>query len=292
MPISRFQARPPRPAAGAKSPAFLGALDADFWKVILNWYFPEQYQKNWSQSIKLSFDQMGQVIKAAIYYYSLGYALTDWKNFKDSLQKSLPSLPPLEVSKLLSLLSGLNFDRFPLAAEYLKSGKTTVSTALKQDSIRAGEKTKFVVEEAADKIKRGAAAIAETTVSNLPWYLKPQILIPAAAAVALYWKFGRGKKRAYQMNPIKGLKAANKKYEEFHDREPDKFYSIPAIDTSHLVELGKALEIGYESKKWTGKPESYLHEFGEGVKLYATPDGKTLIIRGGKLKLTTHGIEN
>lgn len=291
MALSRFSS-PPRPDAGAKSPAFLGAAPSDYWKVILNWIFPQIYQSNWAQSVKLSFDQIGQVIKAAIYFYSLGYAFKDWPSFRAALQKSLPSLPPLEVSKVLSLLSGIDFDKYPIAAEYLRSGKTTAATALKTDLNRLEDKSKYIVEEAADKIKRGAAAIAETANQNLPFYLKPQILIPAAAAAFLYYKFWRKKRRVYQSNPVKGRRAAVEKYTEFHDRQPDKFYSIPAIDTDNLVELGNALEIGYKSKKWTGKNEDYLHEFGRGVKLYATPDGKNLIIRGGKLKLTKHGIEN
>ena len=86
--------------------------------------------------------------------------------------------------------------------------------------------------------------------------------------------------------------AAAKMYETFTDLPAKRLTKIPKIDCSSLAKLGDGLEIMYRSKKWTGKNENYLHKFGRGVKMYSTPDGKTLVLAGGKMKLTSRGIEN
>lgn len=76
----------------------------------------------------------------------------------------------------------------------------------------------------------------------------------------------------------------------FHDKAPKKRYSIPKIDTKELVFLGRGLDIGYKSDKWTGQNQNYLHNFGKRIKLFATSDGKSLILKGPGLFINKNGI--
>jgi len=85
---------------------------------------------------------------------------------------------------------------------------------------------------------------------------------------------------------------AKEAYKVFTDFEPKKTKAIPYIDCEELAELGDALQIGYRSKKWTGRKENYLHDFSKGVKLMCTPDRKTLIITGGNMSVEDVGIVN
>ena len=53
--------------------------------------------------------------------------------------------------------------------------------------------------------------------------------------------------------------------------------------------LGDAYSIKYEStKKLYGvhKKRLYEHHMGKGVKIYLHPDGKSLLITGGKFRVT------
>lgn len=79
-------------------------------------------------------------------------------------------------------------------------------------------------------------------------------------------------------------------FSDFHDRNADKVYSIPRVETKELTKLGKGLCIGYESDKWDEGDQNYLHDFETDPELFSTSDGKTLILTGGNLNVTKRGI--
>lgn len=181
---------------------------------------------------------------------------------------------------------------------------------------RGEDKGSEIVAKKVGIVARSAAEVVQAADQALPWYMKPKtLLIVAALGGVSYLAFTTGIARKaagaalgaasrrvngkeYQSNPIKmsrkerAAAAADKVYEIFHDKKPDKAYFLPPIDFDSCAELGKALEIGYESDKWTGKKQNYLHKFGRGVKIYATADQKALIIHGGKMSVESQGITN
>jgi len=84
-------------------------------------------------------------------------------------------------------------------------------------------------------------------------------------------------------------KRAISNFQKFHGRTPRKFTSISFTMPRSLTYLGDAYAIEYESdKKLKGvhRRRLYRHKTGPGVKIYLHPDGKTLIIKGGKFRVT------
>ena len=75
-------------------------------------------------------------------------------------------------------------------------------------------------------------------------------------------------------------------------REREPMISLPEAP---WLELGRALTIGYRSDKFhaRGKAQDYEHRFGRRVVAASCSQGKrsVLVIRGGSLRLTPHGIE-
>lgn len=244
-----------------------------------------------------------EIIKGAMYYYGLGYSIKDF-SFRKNLQKSFPQFNPVKVTQVLQYLSGIPVDKYPLDVAFLKTGKIDEAAAKMQAENLNREAVENLKFEASDKAQRGAAAIVEATQktgayleNTLPWYLKPKIIIPMGlGAVALmYLAQAKGifDTFTWKKNPVESKRQkARQAYKVFNDFEPKKTRAIPHIDCDELAELGDALQIGYRSKKWTGRKENYLHEFGKGVKLMCTPDRKTLIITGGNMSVEDVGIVN
>jgi hypothetical protein len=78
-------------------------------------------------------------------------------------------------------------------------------------------------------------------------------------------------------------------FQKFHGRRPTKFTSIDFTMPRSLTYLGDAYAIEYESdKKLKGvhRRRLYRHKTGPGVKIYLHPNGKSLIITGGKFRVT------
>lgn len=83
-------------------------------------------------------------------------------------------------------------------------------------------------------------------------------------------------------------------YKRFHGRDPEalasgKFGSFSFTMPKSVTFLGTAYAIEYEStKKLSGihRNRLYRHKMGPGVKIYLHPDGKSLIITGGKFRVT------
>lgn len=302
----------------ARSRAFVRLGSAAPWDLslarITGTTFPALYGKNWLDQLRpIPKGDVQEIIRtAADLNKSTGNDPINPLPIKSALQSRFRKYEPIAITRVLMFLKGIaeNKDRFPADYKFLRTGTTGFGDLIDQTKERAAEKIQHVSYEAADKVKRGGAAVVDAAKEAndlLPFYLRPSILLPAGLAVValIYWKqlktvaspFLPKKKKAlkYHKNPIpkaEAKEAAERIYKKFTARKPKKRFSIPKIETDELAQLGKALEIGYESDKWTGKKENYKHEFGKGVKMFCTADGKTLIITGGKMSVEDVGIVN
>lgn len=257
------------------------------------------------QFAPLTKDQIKRIIRALMYYYGLGYDPRDVKSFYLPLKKSLPDLAAW-TTKVAEFMTGIDPARFPADYALLKTGRVNADLQQQQKEIANKEKREAIAYEIQDKINRGVSAVASTGLeaaktvnAALPWYMRPTTILPLAgvAALAYFYLQKKGIKEVlrpiYKMNPIAKPRAKAKDvYKMFHAMDPKKTIALDAIDTKELVQLGNALEVGYRSKKWTGKAENYLHKFGKGVRLMCTADRKTLIIHGGNMEVQDVGIVN
>lgn len=85
------------------------------------------------------------------------------------------------------------------------------------------------------------------------------------------------------------VKKAVRNYARFHGRTPRKLGGIEFTMPKSLTYLGDLYSIKYESDKklaGTHKIRLYEHKTGPGVKIYLHPNGKSLIITGGKFRVT------
>jgi hypothetical protein len=283
---------------------FGSRVDAAY-RNILNVVLPALYGADVLKQLSpLSFNDCLVILKNVSYYYKRGYAFTDWRTIFPSVKKAFPGFDPVRVGALLAYIAGIPETKYPAYVHLLKTGEWNKDKVAEQVSTKKLDAISDFSYELTDKVKRGASAIAttgteviESASENLPFYLKPKIMVPALLVIGILIALGYSgigkrvfsRREEYQKNPID---KAVKKYKEFHAFSPKKIRKIPKIDTSHLVKLGKALDISYQSHKWTGKKENYIHEFGKGVELMATPDGKHLLLSGGKLGVTERGIIN
>lgn len=283
---------------------------------LLNDSFDRVFQKNWPLLLApLTRDQIKTIIRAAMYYYGLGYSVQDWKRdekaggFRQRLQKSLPQFKPADITKVLAFLSRINQNEFPGDYALLTRGHASAEATEQQQQQQSAQRRQEIAYEIQDKIKRGTGAIASTAVESaslvnaaLPWYMRPTTLLMVAAVGAVGY-FALQKKGAsivrkaisYKRNPVESDEledGARRIYKRFNGFNPKKVIELDHINTEHVAHLGDVLELGYRSNKWTGKKANYLHEFGKGVKLYATADGKALIITGGKMRVEDVGIVN
>lgn len=289
----------------------LGAFDPKTGYYISNILvktFPAIYSpgsQDWLKQLSpLTLADVVEIVKAAMYYYGLGYSIKDF-SFRKALQQSLPKYNPLLITKVLTLLSGIDPAKYPLDYYFLRTGKIDATAAKLQSSNLNNEAIENLKFEATDKAQRGAAAIVTAVQDSgkflentLPWYLKPKVIIPMGLGAVALMYLARAKGLfdtfTWKKNPVEPSKRerAKKAYKVFHDAEPKKVKSMPHIDCDELAELGDALQIGYRSKKWTGRKENYLHEFGKGVKVMCTPDRKTIVIHGGNMSIEDVGIVN
>lgn len=258
-------------------------------------------------------------IGKAAFYYRNGYsrARDKAKGLREAISKDMKATEKerLGILRLLVFMEEIKKPEFPLLATYLSPEKVGISAmteaataTVKQTAAKVAARVKDAAQETVKDAAGLVKSSIETVSSALPWYLSPKLLIPMAAGVLLLI-YGRpllsmikgpaAAARKYISNPLpapaagrRRKAAAAEKYEEFNGFKAGRRVSIPEIDTSELVELGKPLEIGYRSKKWTGKAADYLHEFeGKGLRLLCTPDGKTLLLTGPGLRVTNRGIQ-
>lgn len=78
-------------------------------------------------------------------------------------------------------------------------------------------------------------------------------------------------------------------YKKFHGKSPGRFGSVDFTMPKSLTFLGTVYSIKYESTKklsGTHRLRLYEHKTGPGVKIYLHPNGRTLIISGGRFRVT------
>ncbi len=85
------------------------------------------------------------------------------------------------------------------------------------------------------------------------------------------------------------VKRAIKNFKRFHGKPPSKLGGFEFTMPKSVTYLGDVYAIKYEStKRLNGvhKRRLYEHKTGPGVKIYLHPNGKSLIITGGKFRVT------
>lgn len=114
-----------------------------------------------------------------------------------------------------------------------------------------------------------------------------------AGLPALAWAPGS---RVLYVFPMPGRPAgdvpdgdAARAHRRFHAREPAGVVELPTRRVE-LRELGDAVATGYRSRKWHGRPRSYHHEHGPGVRVWR--GGFVVALAGGRLAVTSRGIEH
>ena len=263
----------------------------------------DELYTNWDTIVG---DDAQKIVKAVADKYKEGYTReqASQRALAAAVAQSL-NITKTKALTVIKYLEGITTEQYPFAASYLSPAGTSWE-ALKSGAVvnvsnaaaSVKEGAADTLKEALDLAKQGAKEIGDVA----PWYAKPQVIAPLLLIGLgfFYWNnikqfLPKKKSIEYRPNPVKRTakeEAAAKMYEKFSDLPAKRRRKIPSIDCSELADLGTALEIGYKSRKWTGKPANYLHQFGKGVHMYATPDGKTLVLNGGKMQLTTRGIEN
>ena len=256
----------------------------------------------WKDQIKAR--DASYLLNRCIAYFKMG-SIKDNESIKAAAAKLSQETKetPHTIITLLMMLKGITQKDYAAAYAWLTGAGTSYKAGVAKTFSNAGQSVKEgaidTLHEAAEFAKSGI----QEALNAGPWYMKPKVIMPLLLLGVgfFYWDKIKGflpkkaKEVAYKMNPVKRTPAevaAAKMYETFTDLPAKRLTKIPKIDCSSLAKLGDGLEIMYRSKKWTGKNENYLHKFGRGVKMYSTPDGKTLVLAGGKMKLTSRGIEN
>lgn len=90
-----------------------------------------------------------------------------------------------------------------------------------------------------------------------------------------------------------GADAAARRYERFTGHDAEVFGSIefPNLDGVAVAMIGECDGVLYTTVR-DGKTERYIHEFEEADKplLCVTPDGRQLLLIGGRYRFTERGI--
>lgn len=107
---------------------------------------------------------------------------------------------------------------------------------------------------------------------------------------ALLWWETKAKlpKRRKLANPAELPPRAAKVWEKFHGWEADTERTVNKSEPKKWTRVGRAVAIGYRDPEKWGKDDAE-HDFGRGVNVYRA--GQLWVVKGGKLRLTEHGIE-
>ncbi len=99
-----------------------------------------------------------------------------------------------------------------------------------------------------------------------------------------------GRKRA--VNPhSRDMRAAVKLYEDFREKKPRKIKKIPFAIPRVAVDIGYVEFIGYRTTHGR-KLTLYKHDFAAGSRplMCVSPDGRQLLLLGGRYRFTQRGI--
>lgn len=75
----------------------------------------------------------------------------------------------------------------------------------------------------------------------------------------------------------KNVAAAARAYREFHGIEPKKVRKLGG-EGEALVALGDLLEVVYRPTKGQRRGPAFVHKFGRGAVIAATPDGLQIVL--------------
>lgn len=268
----------------------------------------EIYKSSVEKSVGLPKKTILEIIGKAAHNYRNGYVKRNTnthKYLRNVIAKGMKLTTESQkysILKLLFLMDGITANNYPVLNTYLSTDEITTATridAAKKVVASTAENIKEGIEDTIKESIQTAAKLVKTGVEevnkNLPWYMNLKLLVPLGLGiVGIVYALpllGAIKRPSYKTNPVGSAhKRAKILYTTFMGFGPKKTRSIPKINTRHLTELGRGLEIGYQSNKWEHKPNNYLHQFGKDVRLLASADGRTLILHGGKLRVTARGI--
>lgn len=115
---------------------------------------------------------------------------------------------------------------------------------------------------------------------------KPLLLWSPKYKALLWWEGSKMPPRR-KVDKLTG-RAANA-WSRFHrDEEPDTVRVVNRTNPKTWERLGRGVTIGYRNPAKWGKRDAD-HELGRQVKVYRA--GRLWVLRGGKLRITRHGIE-
>lgn len=140
-----------------------------------------------------------------------------------------------------------------------------------------------------DAARKVAQAIADARGMSV-------VVVPSAGSGYEAAKFARSITSAAprMRNPGRAaLSAAGRTFRKWHGFDPARITVISGRRTipRTLVALGTIPEFVYESDKWTGRKETYVHKTSKPKPVLATgPDGRGLYVIGGRVKVTADGL--
>jgi hypothetical protein len=113
-----------------------------------------------------------------------------------------------------------------------------------------------------------------------------------AVAVQVYRNLGGEIRSKARPNPTAGeldaVLALFREWQEF-DANVIEVFEVPDKWPAEFAQLGRLVEIVYESDKWDGRKRLYSHRFGEKPVLVSSKDGR-LFILGGNYRIKNAGI--
>lgn len=117
----------------------------------------------------------------------------------------------------------------------------------------------------------------------------PLLLWSPKYKALLFWEDAKLPQRRKVENPDDLPKRAAAAWSKFHKgHEADTARTIKRSEPKTWRRVGRAVAIGYRDPEKWGKDDAE-HDFGRGVNVYRA--GRLWVVRGGKLRLTAHGIE-
>jgi len=121
--------------------------------------------------------------------------------------------------------------------------------------------------------------------TDLLWRAMPRPRLSTAGW--LVWTMGQ----SYKLRSGEPTGQAARVYERWSVWEADRIGNA-TLTVADEYEIFTPATFGYRSDKFSRKQQDYEHSFGPNVRLYRPrSENGVWVIKGGKLRLTAHGIE-
>lgn len=94
---------------------------------------------------------------------------------------------------------------------------------------------------------------------------------------------------------LRGLAPALRRHRQFHGTAGRIAGRVAFAYPKRLILIGRAVSVVYVPPRYSAKsfrtrtlrrPGEYIHKFGPSVNVYATDNGKSIILLGGKFRVT------